>query len=276
MAILTILMPFKDTILKGLGFLIKPFTKGKLIEWQIRVTELKFDDPVGVEDFTKLYNETFPDDGTNYTAEELLDAVEDPNNEKKHVQAHNITLIAYYNNAPIGFMACYYYPTLEYGIIGYIGRTKEATEKAGEAVRYSTIKLIEKLNSIIHKKHKCKLLVYELEIGKRDGEKMQLFKSCAQKLNLKTYELDFDYWRPKTDLEDKSEEKLRLVVIPIQTSLHQSMSKNEVLEILNFLHFYCYGDYYDISDPKFNVFQDYLKTRMAFYEKNLPDIIKIK
>lgn len=258
--------------IKVFGFLIDFFWPGKLKEFQIKISRIKTTNHKEIQDFIEVYEETFPYDGSNYTAGELLEVFGDVNNKKKYVIADNILLVAKFKDSIVGFIACFYYPKKQYGIIGYFGKTKSFKEES----KYTSLKLLKKLKAILVKDHKCKLIVFELEPSKKDRAKAFLFKLYAQQLNLIAYELDFEYYRPKLSLEDsKDEEKLALLVIPINDTIKKTFSKNKVLDILNFIHFYCYGDYYNSKDNLHKQFQKYMHTRMEFYKTNLPEKIKV-
>lgn len=261
-----------DILIKIFGFLIEFFLPGKVNELQLKISRLDISNPTEIEDFINLYEETFPDDGSNYTAEVFLEALEDIHNVNKHIAADNIILIAKYKDKIVGFTACFYYPQKKYGIIGYLGRTN-SINKVGSHI---SIKLLKKLKSILVKEHDCKLLVFELEKQKRDKAKVYLFRSYAKKLGLRAFELMFDYWRPKLNLDDSKEDNLRLLILPINKTINNTMAKTEVLNILDFIYFDCYGDYYDEKDEKFQTFHDYLKNRIDFYKLSLPDTIKLK
>jgi hypothetical protein len=258
-----------DFLIKVFGFLIEFFWPGKLKELQVRIKRLDIDNAKEIHDFISIYDETFPDDGSNYTSGELLDAFEDIHNIKKHVTADNIILVAKYKNSIVEFIACFYYPKKRYGIIGYFGKTKSFKDEDGA-------KILKKLKEILIKEHNCELLVFELEFNKRDRAKAFLFKRYAKQLGLVALELDFDYQRPKLNLEDTKEEKLSLLVIPIKGNIGNTFTKAKVLDILSFIHFYCYGDYYETTDPLHIEYQNYMQSRIDFYSANLPDEINAK
>ncbi len=261
-----------DLFIKFFGFIIEFFLPGKLKELQIKISRLDISNLKEIQDFIEVYEETFPYDGSNYTSGELLELLEDIHNSKKHVTADNIILVAKFKDSIVGFIACFYYPEKQYGIIGYFGKTKSFREEG----KYVGTKLLKKLKTILVEEHKCKLLAFELEFNKRDKTKAFLFKSYAKQLGLSTYELGFDYYRPKLNLQDTKEEKLTLLVIPISETITNSLSKEKVIDILSFIHFYCYGDYYEPHDTMHQEFQNYMQSRINFYQANLPDEVSAK
>ena len=260
-----------DLFIKLFGGIIDFFWPNKIKELQIKVKRLNINNAREIQDFIEVYDAAFPYDGTNYTSGEMLEMLEDIHNKKKHVSADNILLVAKYKDDVIGFIACFYYPQKKYGIIGYIANSNSNKELS----KYVSPRLLKKLKNILLGEYKCKLLVFELEPQKREKSKIILFKTLAKKLGLVAYELDFDYYRPKLNLEDtKDEAKLSLLVIPISYTSMKSFTKEEILDILSFIHFYCYGDYYNKADNLHKQFQSYMESRMNVYKANLAENIK--
>ncbi len=262
-----------DFFVKIFGYIIDMLWPGKLKEFQIKIRRLNLNSEQEIQDFIDVYEEAFPYDGSNYSSGEILDFFQNIHTKKRHVKSDNIALVAKYKDSVIGFIICFYYPQKKYGIIGYFGKSNSHKDIG----KYIAPKLLKELKSILLNQHKCKLLVFELESQKRSKAKIILFKLFATKLNFTAYELDFDYFRPKYNLEDtNTEEKLSLFVIPISESLKKYITKKKVIDILNFIHFYCYGDYYDATSPSHVQFQNYMKARMKIYDSILPDKIKVK
>lgn len=262
----SIIIKILSPIIKLFESLIGFFVPGKLKEIQIKVTRLDIKNTDDVNEFIDLYKITFPENGSNYTSDELIELFEDINNNNKHVKADNIILVAKYKDSIIGFIACFYYPEKEYGIIGYFGKSDQSKEYG----KYVSSKILQKLKSILLKKHSCKLLVFELENDRQKG-KSALFRFYAKNLGLTVKELKFDYYRPKMSLVDKDEPQLVLMVVPFLEEIPKKVTKDKILDILSFIHFYCYGDYYDKDQREFEQFQAYLGQRMECYETILPD-----
>ncbi len=262
-----------NLLIKFFGSLIDFVLPGKLKELQIRISRLNINSPKEIQDFIDLYDETFPFDGSNYTSGELLEVLEDIQNSKKHVTADNIILVAKYQDKIVGFIACFFYPQKKYGIIGYFGKTKSFNDVG----KYCGTKLLKELKKILIEKHDCELLVFELKIDEHIKGKKSLFKSYTKNLGLVVYELlNFQYFRPKLNLDDTTEEELELLIIPIKNIVSTTFSKEKILDILNFIHFYCYGDYYEKDDNLHSAFQRYLQGRVEYYESNLQDEIGVK
>jgi hypothetical protein len=258
-------------VLKILEIIVGFLWPGKLKGIQIRVSRLNVNNSDDVEDFMDVYKRTFPDDGNNYTPSELLELFEDLSNSRKHVKADNIILVAKYKDCIVGFIACFYYPEKQYGIVGYFGKSDQFKEQT----KYVSSRLLNKLKRILVKQHACKLLVFELENNKRDA-KAGLFRLFAKDLGVNILELDFEYYRPKMHLQDSSESRLSLMIVPITEEITPSIPKAKVLDILTFIHCYCYGDYYDQDQAEFSEFQSYLQSRVDLYKSSLPEYINAK
>jgi hypothetical protein len=236
-----------------------------------------------VSGLLELYEELFPDDGNNYTANEVLEFFADGNgsNRKTHVKTEDYFLVATIKKTVIGFLFCHYYPEVRSGIVSYLGIKKESEEARTNAVAALLKKLMEFL---CNRSAPCDLLVFELQkIERITGKKqrgigrMAAFRKRALDFNSKAYEICIDYKRPKLSLDPKlKEEPLILAYVPLgsHTPLN-SLSKSSVIKLLEFIHLYCYADFYEVSDPQFIQFQEYLKKRLASYEKNLPDMVPV-
>lgn len=259
-------------IFKILEYLLGLLWPDMLKKIQIRIARLDFKKPSQVESFVEIYHDTFPDDGTNYPVNSILDAADDVQNSRKHVAADNIILIAKFRRKIVGFLACFYYPDKRFALLGYIGKLSAFKDLDNG---YISLRLLRKLTSILSKEHNCQLLLFELQ-RKRDDSKVLLFRSFAKNIGLDMFELDFDYVRPKYHLKDSGEESLRLFIVPLQRRASAVLSKKDTMDILDFLHNYCYGDFYDTGDDEYNEFQSYLRDRLAFYDASIPDQIKVK
>lgn len=254
-----------SSIIKFFELLIGYFIPGKLKEIQVKVSRLNVNNINDVDDFLELYAKAFPNNGNNYTTEEIVELFDDIKNNKKHVKADNIILIAKYKDSIIGFIACFYYPEKEYGIIGYFAKAESAKEQS----KYVSLKLLQKLKNILLEEHSCKLVVFELENERREA-KAALFKLYAKNLGLTVKEAKFNYIRPKMSLIDNNETQLLLMLIPIKEKIERTIRKDKMLDILSFIHYYCYGDYYDNDQKEFAEFREYLITRMHYYDSVLP------
>ena len=171
----------------------------------------------------------------------------------------------------VGFIICHYYPQKQYGIISYLAKDKDF--KDGE--KYVGAKLLGKLKTILtSNSHRCNLLVFELQQGTKDRAKSKLFKLYANCLGLQAVELDFAYYRPRLNLNHTPEEQLILMIVTFDSQGVRYMDKDKAMDILSFIHFYCYGDIYDKETNEFALYHNYLGKRMAHYADSLPNEIK--
>jgi hypothetical protein len=244
-----------------------------------RITSLE--DPA-IEGMIELYSSLFIDDGTNYSAEELLELFgTDPKfSVGRHIKAENIFLVAKLKNEVVGFVICHFYIEREKAIISYLGINSQIIE----AKRSASKKLLNKLKTILLKhKDVCDFLFFDLqgvdsslsqaEKSKRKARPI-LFKQTAKRLGLRAYLLQFNYMCPKVSITDEAREyPFTLMCIPIHGQLSQKISKQIVMEFLNFIYLDCYGDIYPVNDPQFKVHHDYLEQKLKQYEETLPDEI---
>jgi len=96
----------------------------------------------------------------------------------------------------------------------------------------------------------------------------------VKSLDIQAYELQFDYQCPKVTLTDESHEYPSILLcIPIWKKLLTPVPKQIIIDFLNFLYLCSYGDIYPIIDPKFNIYQEYLRQKIKYYEESLPNFI---
>jgi hypothetical protein len=234
----------------------------------------------------ELYSRLFPEDGTNYSSEEILNFLADENGEKQatHVQVEDFFLVATVRDDVVGFLFCHYYPEIKYAIISYFGTDKNsqlARECAAELLLKKLVKFLR------HQKPPCELLVSELQKPNENLEKVQnqerkarvgLFRQTAARFHLHAYHILIEYQRPKLSLDPNlNEESLVLMCVPLTAcKTTNTLSKIGVIRLLEFIHYYCYADFYSPSDPSFTIFQNYLKGRMELYQRTLPDPVPVK
>jgi hypothetical protein len=73
----------------------------------------------GVSGMLELYSRLFPDDGTNYSSEEILNFLADESGKRQttHAQVEDFFLVATVRDEVVGFLFCHYYPEIKYAII---------------------------------------------------------------------------------------------------------------------------------------------------------------
>lgn len=260
-----------ESALQILLWVISQFVPGKGRTFFICIKQINHSDPEEVDEFISLYESTFPYDGENYSVSEILSLSANRDNYGKHVPSDNILLVAKERDEMRGFIAAFYYPDVKKAIIGYFGRDKSYNKDN----KYITLKLLTTLKHVLTKKHKCEIIVFELAEDARADSKWVLFASYAKKLGSRIHKIDIPYVRPLLHLDDKHEEPLSLYFISIQPIIGNSVSKEFTLEIIWFLHYCCYGDYYSGGSPEHLAYHEYLRSRMEHYRNTLPNKISI-
>ena len=116
---------------------------------RVSVRRVMSADDADVELLLDLYQTLFPDDGTNYTADEFLQFIDGSTefSNDRHVRAENIMLVAKYHRDVVGFVLACYYPERRKGIVGYYGINKDVLE----ARRCAGERLLPKLISILRR-----------------------------------------------------------------------------------------------------------------------------
>jgi hypothetical protein len=239
-----------------------------------------------VSGMLELYSHLFPEDGTNYSSEEILNFLADKNGKRQatHVQVEDFFLVATVRNDVVGFLFCHYYPEIKYAIVSYFGIDKNSQQ----ACKFAAELLLKKLMTFLrHQKQPCELLVFELQKPDENLEKAQnqerearvrRFRQRAASFDLHAYQILIEYQRPKLSLDPNlKEENLVLMCVPLTVcKATNTLSKPGVIKLLEFIHHYCYADFYSPSDPSFIVFKKYLNDRMELYQRTLPDPVPVK
>ena len=229
----------------------------------------------------ELYASLFPDDGRNYSAEELIEftAVGLPD---RHVRAEDIVLAARYHGDVVGFVFCHFYPERKKAIVSYFGIDRQVVEARRSAAK----KLLRKLAQILSdRQHACDFLFFDLlspdssaspaENAERKARPV-LFKQSARALDLKAYRFHVQYECPRISLADGTHEHpLILMCVPLAARLERPVSKQDFLGFLRFIYLDCYGDLYPVNDERFTAFHEYLRSKLTQYEKSLPDQIQV-
>jgi len=251
---------------------------------RISVKHIKSAKDRDVGGLIELYISLFPDDGINYSADDLMAIFQSVSDikRKRHVRVKDIILAAKYRNSIVGFLFCHYYPDRKKAIISYYGIDKEVTE----ARKGAAFTLLTKIRSILTHTHNCDFLFFDVERPferrlKEENAKRKarivLFKQNAISLGFHAYMLDFDYQQPKITLaKGTHEDSLLLMFVPLKTFHETKLSKDEVVNFLSFVYLDCYGDVYDMDDKRFLKYHQYLIKRVRDYEKSLPSTIHIQ
>lgn len=232
-----------------------------------------------MDGFVELYSTLFPDDETNYNAEEIVELTKVAKPDR-HVDSENILLIALHRGTVVGFIRCHFYPDRRKAIVSYFGINKQVLEARRSAAK----KLLLKLKKILSENRRvCDFLFFDLQkpedtISKAENSERRarpvLFKNRANSLGLKAYKFNFAYRCPKISLDhDAHEHPLVLMCVPLASSLERIVPKATILEFLQFIYLDCYGDLYPVTNERFLRHREHLTQLLAEYETSLPDEI---
>jgi len=235
-----------------------------------------------IEGALELYSSLFADDGTNYSAVELVELIgDDPRfTSGRHIQVENIILVAKLRREVIGFLICHFYAERRKAIISYLGINSQIIE----AKRSASKELFGELKTILLQHvDECDFIFFDLlgvdpSLSKSEKLKRKartiLFKQIAKRLGVRAYLLQFDYICPKVSMSDKAMEyPFTLMCIPVHGELTPMIPKKTVMEFLVFIYLDCYGGIYSTSDSRFKAYHDYLEEKLRRYEETLPDEI---
>lgn len=260
---------------------INSWAANTFITQRIVVKRIEGGGDANVPALIELYGEMFPEeDGTNYSMEEFIQIMDKTFEETRHVKVENIVLVALIKKEVVGFIFSHFYPTERKAIISYFGIKKE--NDVARQLRASQ-HLLKRLRHILSDEKKCDALFFDLEgydsqtpaqeRHRRKGRKV-LFRNSAKALGYKAREFQFSYHCPKVALTaDAREAPFSLFCIGIDKEIPKQIDKNTMIEYLKFIYLFCYGDFYAISDPRFEEHLKYLRKSVDEYQKILPDSI---
>lgn len=244
---------------------------------RVRIRQIRSADDHRVAGFLELYSNLFPEDGTNYSCEELLEFTQAEFHDR-HVAVENIILVAIYRRSVIGFTTCHFYPERKKAIISYLGVNKEVLEARAGAATQMLVRL-KKL--LLKKRRSCEYIFFDMqgvegdvsqeETAKRRARPV-LFRQSVKSLKMRPVTFDFPYRCPRVSLAPGTKEyPFSLMCVSLGDDLPKPAPRELVITFLEFLYLDCYGDVYPVSDPRFSEHHDYLKTVIEDYKNSLPE-----
>lgn len=249
----------------------------------VRIARITSTTDVRLQQLKCLYNDLFPENaGTNYSAEYIPDLLDPKYSDKRLFQIENIILTATYKGEVVGFVFCHYYPEPRKAIISYYGLIQDRTHLVarGEA----PLKLLVKLRKILRKRN-CDYLFFDLRLDNNAAPKGEAarhksrwlaFSRRAREVGLYAGMFCFDYICPRVCLDEQThEEPFTLHCIPLNGDKLTVVSKKEMVKFIEFIYFYCFGDFYSAGDPEFIKHCRYLNKIVKHYRDVLPDKIMV-
>ena len=281
--ILAIIVGIISTVI---GTLTYDFIKSK--KNKIKVKLIKESSDSDVEGFIELYNKLI-DDKIRVETTEIISWIDEDRVLRKinsHYYFHYL-FVGKLKDKVVSFLKLMYSKNSCFMFIAYLGvdsTVDQARQNAGSL-------LIGKLTQLTKKELiNCKAIICELEAPISGGdEKLNLerkarirhFKEMAKRHNYKFYEIQFDYLQPQMEIPDNyifSEEQLILLYAPVNDiqPLSQFISKDKLLDILQFLYLEIYRPTFRHDPIKDYAYQNYLNNLLMLYKVNLPNDIKLK
>jgi hypothetical protein len=230
----------------------------------------------------ELYRMLFPvDDGTNYSAEECVEFMDEHFTDERHVAVKNIILVAVFKGRVVGFVFAHFYPEKRKAIVSYFAVDKSFKEARIDGI--AAKRLTGALKTALIKEGTCDALFYDVEFispsasvkdRRRKMGRAGVFRAHAKALDLQPREFQFQYLCPRVSLSEFAHEQpFILFCVGIAKPIPKELTKAEMIEYLRFVYLDCYGDMYAREDPRFVAHQDYLRTMLAQYEQTLPEKI---
>jgi hypothetical protein len=221
----------------------------------------------------ELYGALFPDEERDYSNDHILSLLADRHGhlKRKHTPCVDIILTAQHGKSVIGFVFCHYYPGSTHAVVSYCGRDSQSEiSRTRDAVGQL---LAELLRTLRKQKPACTMLVFE--VG--DKKVRSVFRQRAIQLGFQARELLIEYRRPRYSLEAHSEgDPLHLLCVPLSGPATSGViTRDTAVSILSTLHLLGYGDFYEPTDPRHELYQKYLGERVSLYRDRLPDPVPV-
>lgn len=270
-----ILKIFGGLLITVVGALIS----SKLIElWKNRITIRRIvvdrEDDDDISAVLNLYEHYFLDEekypeGTNYPPEEMIEIM-NKELDGANGEIENITLVAKYKGAVVGFIFCHYYKDFRKANISYAAIDTDSPSPNVRQVCFE--KLVRKLKSVLLSKElDCECLLFDCNSSRL----VRSFKSKAKRLRQRAYKFEFDYRCPPISLESNVESKLIFMCVPFKKEISSSIKREQLMEYLEFYFFNCIGNLYKVSDPRYEQHRKVLRKYLKKYERTLPRLITV-
>ncbi len=264
--------------------IVAAFLWERLLRDRLTVRQIEREDDADIEGLLDLYQDLFPNDGTNYSPEEVLELVVGAPafTDVRHVLAENLVLVAKVHGNVVGFTFCHFYPSALKAIISYYGI--DSTNTVAKA--RGSDAMLRKLARLL-KRRQCGYLLFDVQrVDPREPKsdtrrrrgRPAVFKKTAKRLGLGAHQFEFEYLCPKVSVEpDAQEQPCTLMCVPLLASFPPgALPRSQLVDFLRFVLLDCYGDLYPVSDPRHQTYQEYLRQRLQDYEKMLPPEIPLK
>lgn len=246
---------------------------------QVSVKLIKDPNDSDIESFITLYEEII-DENIRITPDEIIKFI------GNHTPTDESMLCDYLfickkEKEVIGFLKIIYCWNREYLFIAYLGSSKiknQSSKIASNALLLHLVKYIKKNFK------SCRAIFFEVELSNIPSKrskglaKLRLFRYTTNNLKFPCYQVLFNYIQPEmpTDGGATKEETNALLFIPLGYSLirNDKISKNELLDFIDFIYLDIYGRVYDDNELN-EVNKMYLNDLLGKYKAELPEYIKI-
>ncbi len=244
-----------------------------------RVENSLDDDAAGL---VKLYLEHFKKK-SDYTEEDMWEYLHQPEvpKENRPIRVEDFFLVAKYHGEVIGFLICAFYPDRRKAIIPYYAIDQNTP---GLAQTNASRKLRKTIRKLLIKRT-CRYLFFDVErpFANLPREELNLrkkrirrFRMDAETAGLHAYAINFDYKTPKITIDPgAASTKLMLMVVPIVDKLSSPISRQDLMGFLRFIYLDCYGDIYELSDPRHAKYHAHLSQQLVSQEKTLPETVDL-
>jgi len=234
-------------------------------DWDVVVRRIALGDPKQ-EELLNLYCETFPDDGTVLTREQVREILI-PNLPDRITKTDNIPLIATRNDELLGFIICTHYEETNMAFVSYFA------VKPGVSPKFQTSRrLLDKLYQALHKIG-CDYLFFESQIVGSTAARLHRFAELSRALGFEFRQFKIDYIGPKPHL-DAREESLLFFAVGIRNDIGDRVSKEQMREFLDFMFVKVYGDIYRVESEEFRIHNEYLQQHVEKIAAAFPDEIE--
>ena len=258
-------------------YLIGYIVYGWWTRWTRRICIRRITSPGdrNLEQMCELHDKSFPKKDVKDSCDNIIRWLEEMESVRRGGKSdfEEYLLVAEIGSDVVGYLLAQYYP--KYFFISYlaVGKEHNATNKKEAAE-----KLIKKLLKLARANHPgFRGLVAELEEDKAE-EQMRRFRMLAKKVCFRAYEVCTPYKQPRllptTDLPPIPQS---LLFFPGDNrDVGETLTKEEVLEMIRFIYLDVYGDSYKDDPEEDEEYRGYLTGLYNEYKNTLSEYIPVR
>lgn len=248
------------------------FVTKSIFDNALTVKEIKNVNDRDIEGFCNLYNSRIKDE-LRIDVEEILQFI--GRNSNSNVKHH--LLICKHKGNVVGFLKFMISNPEKYLFIAYIA----IDNKNKQALNHGVEKMIRKTVRKYFKPKRASIMITEIEQGERGKYYTvlaRLISRYAKRYKLNAYYIDCPYIQPQMPGEESNptpEDFLSLIYVPYYNLENQVITKQDFLDIINFIYFGIYGPSCNSLMCDCKSYNQYLMNLVNEYRQSYSDYITL-